>query len=439
MDVDLNTAVGPNGTLVEQATRLLGWRLVDPPLDPHDVVNAADEIVRSARSPRHRLARALAHRAAGLALLDLGRLTHAARRAERSVADARSAGDDSVLAGCLTTAGALIFLDGRGDIAFAMLDEAVAAAVAVGDVATEFDATAQRTWMLQRAGRWRDALGGVESLLTRTHPPDEVDDCAETNAVMRAMRAELMADRANILADLSRYDQALAAFDMAIAELIEWPGPVELAEVQRNRAVCLTHAGQIPEAMAAFADLAAPLAGSPARRLRHLVALAELLLDARVVDEALQVTAEAVALDRRTVRPEQWAEAQLMRARALFQSGGDRVAAVSAARVAARSFTRAGVVGRAAVARALAARGAPISRRVAELAAAASDLHRAGLRDEAIATRVEALTTAVAIGDRARCRRPAPGCGGLPRHRSGADPGAGVAGRGRVARPRRAV
>lgn len=158
-----------------------------------------------------------------------------------------------------------------------------------------------------------------------------MDDCAETNAVMRAMRAELMADRANILADLSRYDQALAAFDMAIAELIEWPGPVELAEVQRNRAVCLTHAGQIPEAMAAFADLAAPLAGSPARRLRHLVALAELLLDARVVDEALQVTAEAVALDRRTVRPEQWAEAQLMRARALFQSGGDRVAAVSAA------------------------------------------------------------------------------------------------------------
>ncbi len=398
MDVDLTTPLGAPASLLERALGLLDDRAADAA----DTLQRADDIVRAARGPRQRAARAVAHRVGGLALLDQGRVPQAARRTIRGVHDARAAGDPVVLAGCLTTAAALAFIGGRSDAAFAMIDEAIAAAGAARDGPGAFNASAQRSWMLQRSGRWRDALRGVEALLERTG--DEAGDDAgyePSLSVMRALRAEVMADRANILAELGRYDDALGAFDVAIDEVGRWPGPIEIAEVRRNRAICLTHAGRIPEAMHAFAELAAPLAASPAGRLRHLVGLAELLLDSQLLDEALAVTDEAVAIDRRSVRPDQWAEARLVHARALMQSGGDLAAAVTAARAASRAFAGAGSTGRAAWARALVARGAPAKRRVAALEAAAGDLHRAGLRDEAIATRVDALTTAVATGDHA--------------------------------------
>ena len=390
MDVDLITPNGDVSSLLGRAQALLDAR----DIEPIDALAQADAIVRAARSPRHREARALAHRAGCLALLDLGRVPQAARRSERGVADARAARVPSTVAGCLTTAAALAALVGRRKESFAMIDEAVIVARDAGDVVSEMNASAQRSWMMQRAGRWRDALRGVEALVDR---PVIIGPFA-SEAQVRGLRAESMADRANILAELSRYDEALVAFDQAIDEIRRWPGPLDVVEVQRNRGVCLTHAGRIPDAMRAFDEVAESLAGSPAHRLRHLVGHADLLLDAQLIDEALVITERATAISRRAVRTDLWAEAHLLRARAL-RAGGDHSAAVIAARVAAKEYHRLGVAGRAAVARMIAASATAPRRRVGELDAAAVDLHRAGLRDEAIAARVAALMAAVAVGD----------------------------------------
>ena len=365
--------------------------------DPDGALALADLVVLASRSPRHIAARAVAHRTAALVYVDRGQIGPAHRRAGRAVVAARRAGDSSVLAGCLTTAAAVGFLRGAGEAMFDLLDEAAIAAREAADVDAEVQALAQRAWMLQRCGRWRDALGTIDGLLNGT-----------SEALPMATgerRTWLLSDRANVLAELCRFDEAVPAFDAAVATARAQLERPDLIEVMRNRATCLTYAGRIPEAMAAFDEIDSMLDESSAhQRLLQLVARSSLLLDARLIDEAVAVTAEATAIGGRGAPADLRAEAHLLRARAL-DIAGESGAATAAAKVAERLYSQLGVPGRSAVAARIAARGAANGRRLEALEAAAIRLGRAGLRIEALGARLDALRAAIGRNDRAGAAR----------------------------------
>jgi tetratricopeptide (TPR) repeat protein len=349
---------------------------------------AARDLARRARegARRHgdRGAEALATRAVALCELDLGRLSQAFAAAERSTGAARLAARPDILSGCLTTYAGISMLHGRPGLALGAIDEA--ASSAVGD--QRLDVGMQRAWMLQRVGRWSEALVTHESLFPM--------------AVTSQARGELLCNHGSLLAELGRFDEALQALDEAVALLDSDPTRQMQLRALHNRALCLSDAGQLPESLRQFDEIEARLHDEPIERAWLLVGEADTLLRANLANEAVPVCERAVASAGARGPIDLRAEAWWRLARASHLLGDD-TAARGAARKARTLFERLGSSGQAALAQhvevmASSGRG---SRELYALVAATSALHRAGRRESLAEARVDALTLALRLGDMA--------------------------------------
>ncbi len=231
------------------------------------------------RARRHgdRAAEALATRAIALCELDLGRLAQAFAAAERSTGAARMATRPDILSGCLTTYAGISMLYGRPGLALGAIDEAASAAV--GD--QRLDVGMQRAWMLQRVGRWSEALGTHEALFEL--------------AVTPQARGELLCNHGGLLSELGRFDEALEALDEAVALLDVDPTRQMQLRALHNRAMCLSGAGQLPESLRQFEEIEARLHDEPIERAWLLVGEADTLLRANLASEAVPVCERAVA------------------------------------------------------------------------------------------------------------------------------------------------
>ena len=181
----------------QQAGDALRLRASDP-VAARDLARRARE---GARRHGDRGAEALATRAIALSELDLGRLSQAFAAAERSTGTARVAARPDILSGCLTTYAGISMLYGRPGLALGAIDEAASAAV--GD--QRLDVGMQRAWMLQRVGRWSEALATHEALFEM--------------AVAPQARGELLCNHGGLLTELGRFDEALQVLDEAVALL----------------------------------------------------------------------------------------------------------------------------------------------------------------------------------------------------------------------------
>ena len=232
---------------------------------------------RARRSHDDRAA-AVACRALALVDLDRGRTGAATRRAEQAVSAARRSGDPSTVAGALTTAAGVRFLNGDAQGALAALDETHALAGSVARV----DALIQRGWILFRMGRWAEAVALHEQLLAGE---DQLPE----------QRASVLRNHGCVLSLLGRFDEALVAFDEAIELLRHRDAEQDLVNVMHNRALCLADSGRLADSFEAFAAVEQRLRDEPVDRAWLLVGQADALLHANLVAEALVVARRAVA------------------------------------------------------------------------------------------------------------------------------------------------
>ncbi len=355
-----------------------------------DPVRAAEQ-ARRALELAHRngdlLAQSMAHRALGLAARELGNLATALRALSTAVRVAADAGLD-VPAGQARMSRALVLLS-QGRITDALLD-AEASAVNLRGL-DRARLLAQRGLILQRAGRFDDALAVYAAAMPslRRHRDRLWEGRLRNNrAVLYAYRGSFRLAKA----DIARAEQLFEELEL----------PRALAGARWNHGFVGARRGDIPAALASL-DAAAEAyrrAGMPVGLL--LVDQCDVLLAAGLVAEARQVAVTAVAELSANRQSADLAEARLMLARAELADGAPAAARRTAA-TAQRSFACQQRPSWAAVARHLGLRSAWADgeRSPALLRSAletASRLEAAGWAAAALDTRLMAARMAVDLG-----------------------------------------
>lgn len=373
-------------TAVAQAEAALAAR----DRDPDAAEGLASAALRRARRERDPDATSVALRSLALIALDHGRTGVAGRRADEAV---RVGATSRVVAGALTTAAGIRFLQGDGSGALATLDEAIArASDAPGATKARIDALIQRGWILGAIGEWADAIELYEDLLK----DDDLDD---------EQRANVLCNHGCNLAQLDRFDEALAAFDEAVVLTAGLGVEQDLTEVLHNRALCLADAGRLPESLHAFAEVEMRLRDEPIERAWLLIGQADALQSANLSVEALPVARRAVeAAGRRgplQLRAEAWS-----RVARSARGAGELVEAGRAARRARELFERLGATARAAMAH----HDELVLRRhdratLRELDTVIEQLWRAGRSEPALRARADALALALELGEVETARR----------------------------------
>ncbi|WP_157970422.1 CHAT domain-containing protein [Nakamurella deserti] len=292
--------------------------------DPRHALTLADRAVSVAHRDHDTAAAATAHRAAALALRELGDLSTAERRVRNAVRAAVRAGASATAAEARMTLAFLLLEAGRARAALHQADLAVHASTGLAAAR----AASQRALVLQRIGRLDEALAGYGDALPvfRRHHD-------------RLWEARLLNNRGRLHTD--RGDLARAAADLSGSRaLLLDAGMTSLAaDAAWNLAVVATLAGDIPLALARFDDVHTEhvARGTPNPQLR--IDRAETLLVVGLTGEAVAEAAAAVDAVAAAGPQVDLPHALLVLAQA-HAAHGDHAAAAEAARRARRLFRR---------------------------------------------------------------------------------------------------
>lgn len=356
--------------------------------DPRVALAEAEAVVTIAASEHDAVAASRAHRAAGLAIRELGDLPAAETRLRRAVRTAGAAGAHEA-AGEARMSLAFILLD-RGRLSAAMAEADRAAAAVTGLAAVRV--ACQRALILQRTGRLDEALDGYAVALPALRKADDT----LWEARVHNNRGLLHTHRGSLAAAESDFARASTLYHALGMDLL-------VAESECNVGNVAALRGDAPGALAAYerAELAPVLKDKPKPQL--LLNRCRVLLSVGLVDEARQLADRAIAELSAAGQRADLAEAQLLLAEAALAGGAPEVARVEA-RTAQAAFTRQGRPGWALLARLIGLRAADLARAhpavLRRLAGAcAADLGAAGWRVAELDALLIAATAAVRIDD----------------------------------------
>ncbi|HEV8559720.1 MAG TPA: CHAT domain-containing protein [Actinophytocola sp.] len=367
--------------------------------DPRKALSEADAAVAGAQGDV--AAASLAHRAAGLALRELGDLAMAESRARIGVRVAARRGAIQAAAEARMSL-AFILLD-RGRIRAALTEADRAAAGLTGLPAVRL--ACQRALILQRAGRLDEALTGYASALPTLRRTGDL----LWQARVHNNRGLLHTHRGALVA-------ADADFVKASALWRELGRDVHAAESECNRGNVAALSGDAPSALASYdrAETAPALQNKPNPQL-HLNRC-QVLLSVGLFDDARRTAERAVAELKAVGQHADLAEAQLWLAQAAAALGWSDVAGREA-RAAYAAFTRQDRPGWAALARLAALRAAESTATVRSALECARDLAAAGWRVAELEATLIAARVALRTGDLATAERVLESAG--PARRSG--------------------
>lgn len=328
-------------------------------------------------------------RALGLALREGNDLAGSTKELRRAMALARRAGDADREAEALVSLALNQSLVGRTKEALAGLDVAEAASARVGVAAA-----GQRALVLMRAGRFEEAVAAYERAVrgARAQGMQHAESKFLNNrALLHCWRGDTSAAQR----DLER----AATLSAAIGD------EAGVASAGHNLGWVLGRRGDLPAALAALDDAEARYAQLGMGDDELLVDRAELLLQARLVGEALEASERAVdALRRKRVFAD-LAVARLLLSEAQLLAGRADEARRTAD-TAARSFAGDGRTAWAALARAAAIRARiaastdrPTARLQRDVLLVADELAASGWAVPALDARLMAATLAFERGD----------------------------------------
>ncbi|MDW5325058.1 CHAT domain-containing protein [Plantactinospora sp. KLBMP9567] len=349
--------------------------------DPRRALETADAAVRADGSDRAAVSRA--HRAAALALRELGDPAAAERRLRVAV---RSAGPVAEAAAEARMSLAFVLVD-RGRLRAALVEADRAAAALDGLPAVRL--AAQRALILQRTGRLAEALSGYAAALPALRSAgDTLWEARALNnrGLLHKHRGTLEAADADLVRAAALYTE-LGLHRFA-------------ADAEWNRATVAAHRGDVPAALAGFdrAEAAHARAGTPRPQL--WLNRSQVLMSVGLTAEAYATAVRAVAALRASGHATDLAEARLLLAEAAVADGRP-AEAVTQARTAGRAFARQGRDGWALLARVAALRATSARPRVGlrDALACAEALAAAGWRGAEQDARVVAARFALAAGD----------------------------------------
>ena len=377
---------GPWATRAAVALDLVGR-------DPRQALTEADLTVAGALAESDIAAAATAHRAAGLALRELGDLVAAETRVRAGVRLATRRGATQAAAEARMSL-AFILLD-RGKLRTALTEADRAASGLTGLPAVRL--TCQRALIMQRTGRLDDALTDYAAALPALRRADDHLWQARVHnnrGLLHAHRGELAAADA----DFVRATELWCSLGM----------DVYVAESECNRGNVAALGGDAPSALAGYdrADLVPALRNRPSQRLLNRC---QVLLSVGLFEDARHTAERAVAELSAGDQQADLAEARLWLAEAAAALGWSGVAEHDA-RAAHEAFIRQGRPGWAALARLVALRaeesGGAGSRSLVRAAlACANDLAAGGWRVAALDAELIAARVALRVGDVATAER----------------------------------
>jgi tetratricopeptide (TPR) repeat protein len=353
--------------------------------NPRLALEQADAAVAAARSAHDATAGSIGHRAAGLALRELGDVAAAETRSRRAVRLA--AGAPVVQAEARMSLAYILLERGRTRAALAQADRAAPSLRGLRAARL----AAQRALILLRTGRLEQAMaafGEVVPLLRRGG-----DELWEANALNnRGLLHTFRGECSAALADLSRARDLYTALGQEqVAAEVEW-----------NLGFVAARLGDAPTALGHY-DRAEPVLlrhGVPS--LSFLLGRCELLLTVGLTAEALQYANQAVEALRTSGRAADLAEGQLLLARATL--GGDQPErAMSEASTAEAAFVQQGRAGWVRLARFVGLRAAerasiPAPGLLRSALDCAADLAGAGWRMAELDARLVAARAALSLG-----------------------------------------
>jgi tetratricopeptide (TPR) repeat protein len=357
-------------------------------IDSNRALELADEARAGLREANGAGAEAEAtiERALGLVDIELGRMPTAVRHLRRAVRIAEAAGQPALAAEARLDLSAALVLHGRPESGLAEAERA--RAVLKGAPAAR--SLMRRALILQRRGRYREALDGYRQALAGLRRAGD-----------REYEARLLCNRG--ILHTFRGEFALAEADLRRAERLhtELGRPLAAAQVHHNLAWLAGRRGDVPTALALYdaTDEEYRRLGSDRGVLLH--DRGEVLLSVNLVAESRETAEHAVAALARSHLDSDLPEARLTLSHAALLDG-DPLAARDEARRAARAFTYQHRWAWAALARhaALRARWAAGERSPAVLGAArrdAADLAAQGWAAEALDARIIAGRVALEL------------------------------------------
>lgn len=253
------------------------------PVDPERATLLAHRIVASETDP---VALSYAHQALGIVMRDRGdielaldHLRTARRLAERPPADAATADPDRS-ADVRATLGVALALRGRTTPALRELDRAVDLAARQGTVRPKV--LMRRAYVLAYLGRHVPAIADLQEAVPSFRRSG--DDIWEARALnLRAFVRILRAEFAEAERDLHGADALFTRHEQRL----------EVLHVRHNLALMRFFRGDVPGALAAFADLSEAFADLGDPHLEVALDRARVLLVAGLSDEAVDVVTDA--------------------------------------------------------------------------------------------------------------------------------------------------
>ena len=297
--------------------------------DPHQALRDADHAVSAGMAANDRAAASKAHRAAGLALRELGRLPDAERRL-RTAARIADDGRAAQAAAEARMSLAFVLLDrGRVRTAFGVADQAAAGVTGL----PAWRVACQRALILQRTGQLDAALAAYTAVLPKLRAAGDTIWLAR----LHNNRGLLLAHRGS----LGQADADLAAAARLYADL---GMDLLAAEAECNRGNVEALRGDATGALASYdrAERVPALQRKPIPQL--LINRCQVLLSVGLFDDARRTAEHAVAELSDSGHRTDLAEAQLWLAEAAAAQGDFRAAGVQAqrARAAFRGQQRSG-------------------------------------------------------------------------------------------------
>lgn len=296
-------------------------------VDPRRALAAADRAVAAARVRADRTAEGTADRAAGLALRELGDLAAAETRARRAVRSGRKSGTAQNEAEARMSLAFVLLERGRVTSALAQ-SELARSGLAGGNELAAARLEGQRALILQRAGRFDEALAAYASalpVLRRARDDRWEARLLSNRGLLHAYRGALVAAES----DLGRaLELELTAGQQADAADTEW-----------NLGFVAARRGDLPAALARYdhAEAMHSRLGTPNPQL--LLDRCEVLLAAGLPAEARRSAERAIGDLGATGQEADRAEGLLILAQAALADGAP-TAACDAAREAERAFAR---------------------------------------------------------------------------------------------------
>ncbi|MEO5831995.1 MAG: CHAT domain-containing protein [Nakamurella sp.] len=285
--------------------------------DPAAALILADAAAVAARRAADPMAAATAHRAAALALRELGDLAHAERRARAAVRAAARTGNPLLAAEPRMTLAFILLEAGRVRAALGEAEQAAAGSTGLSAARV----ASQRALILQRMGRLDEALAGYAAALPvfRRHR-DHV------------WEARLLNNRGQLHTDQGRLTLATADFAASRAVFLDAGMTALASDVEWNLAGVATLRGDVPMALARFDAVRSEHLGRGTPNPQLQIDRAETLLSVGLAAEAVVEAAAAVTALTDARQHVDLPHAILVQAQAYTAIGDHEAAGISARR-----------------------------------------------------------------------------------------------------------